>query len=109
MKQGFMIIGKCLGSRQLQSVDKYAGEVRFKNEIGIGLTRPDGFGGSTQIEIMVSIRKKELFTNDLITHVKSLIGKQVMISVFPTAWQFNGKTGITYLYTDESSIEEVKI
>ena len=95
MKQGFMIVGKCLGSRQLQNVDKETGEVRFKNEIGIGLTRPDGFGGSTQIEIMVAVRKKELFTNDLITHVKNLIGKQVIISVFPTAWQFNGKTGIT--------------
>nr|DAO94440.1 MAG TPA: Putative Gamma DNA binding protein G5P [Inoviridae sp.] len=29
MKQGFMIVGKCLGSRQLQNVDKDTGEVRY--------------------------------------------------------------------------------
>ena len=109
MRTGFYIVGKLLGQKASSFTNRETGEVKERHTLGIQLQEPDGFGGSTQIEIMVAVRKKELFTNDLITHVKNLIGKQVMISVFPTAWQFNGKTGITYLYTDESSIEEVKI
>lgn len=108
MKQGFFIIGKMLGSRQIQNIDKSSGEVKFKNEIGLGIQRSDGFGGTTQTEVKVSIRKQELFTNELITNCRNLTGKLVKIGVYPVAWEFNGKSGISYLFNDESTIEEVK-
>lgn len=103
MKQGIAIIGKFLGSRQTVTQD---GNV--KNELGIGIVRPDGFGGSTQVEFIVSVRKKELFNNEFIMRVKNFIGKQVIVGVYPSAWEFNGKTGISYVFNSESYIDEVK-
>lgn len=108
MNQGFFIIGKCLGSRQISNVDRQTGEVKYKNEIGIGILRDDGFGGTTQTEIKVSVRKPELFTNELITQCRNLTGKLVKIGVFPSAWGFNDRTGISYIYNEQSTIEEIK-
>ncbi|HDR1854066.1 TPA: DNA-binding protein [Pasteurella multocida] len=108
MEQGFYIVGKMLGSRQLKNVDNSTGELKFKNQIGIGLVRSDGFGGTTQNEISITVSKNELFTNELITNCRNLTGKLVKIAVYPMAWSFKDKTGISYYYNDHSSIEEVK-
>ncbi|MDP8163496.1 DNA-binding protein [Pasteurella skyensis] len=109
MKNGFYVVGKCLGSRQLKNVDDTTGEIKFKNEIGIGIARPDGFGGTTQTEIKISVRDKDLFTNELVEKVQKLMGKTVIVQVYPSAWGFNGKTGISYIFNSESTIEELKI
>ncbi|HDR1901863.1 TPA: single-stranded DNA-binding protein [Pasteurella multocida] len=108
MKHGFYMVGKMLGSRQLQNIDKSTGEVKFKNQIGIGVMRSDGFGGTTQDEILITVSKNELFTNELITSCKNLTGKLVKISVYPMPWSFNSKNGISYYYNEHSFIEEVK-
>lgn len=103
MKQGLAIIGKCLGSRQTVTQDGIV-----KNEFGVGVVRPDGFGGTTQVEFIISVRKKDLFNNELVMKIKNLIGKQVIVGVYPSAWEFNGKTGISYVFNSESYIDEFK-
>ncbi|MDK6338152.1 DNA-binding protein [Escherichia coli] len=100
---GLFVKGKMLGSRQRNKMNSDL----VYNEIGVGMEKPDGFGGTKTEQLIIRV-SSSLVKAGVMNQANSLIGKLVQIPVYAKAWSFDGKDGITYNLSNDGGISEIK-
>ena len=108
MRTGFYIIGKLLGCRTVENVDRIIGQVKIRHFMAVEFQEPNNYGGYNTVTQEMRVDEKA-FNTGFKNMVDGLKGKMVQILVFPREWAMdNGRTGIIYNFNENSVIDELR-
>ncbi len=103
--QGLFIRGRMLGVRQ-QSFQGRNGPMT-RNELGIAISRPNGFGGHQEEQLVIRI-PNALIQAGVGNQANSMTDKNVEIAIWVEAWAGQRGANVTYHMSNDSSIREVE-
>ncbi|MCC4266172.1 DNA-binding protein [Oceanimonas baumannii] len=103
--QGLFIRGRILGARQ-QSFNGRNGPMT-RHEIGLALSRPNGFGGHQEEQLVIRI-PSALVQAGVANQANSMVDRQVEIPVWVEAWAGQRGANVTYHLSNEGGIREVE-
>lgn len=98
------IRGKFLGARNREFANSQ-GSYSFY-EIGIENSRPDGWGGSQSVQIVIRIPKK-IVDSGILNRVSGFIGKTVEVPIWADAYVGKNGAAINY-FLESDQITEIK-
>ncbi|WP_323948284.1 DNA-binding protein [Aeromonas hydrophila] len=104
MHQGVLIRGRMLGSRQ-QNTQGRNGPIT-RHEIGIAISRSNGFGGFQEEQIVVRV-PNALAQAGIPLQANSMIDKLVEVSVWLEAWSGQRGANVTYHMSNDGVIRNV--
>jgi hypothetical protein len=102
--QGVIIRGRMLGFRQ-QSTQGRNGPIT-RHEIGIAVSRSNGFGGFQEEQIVVRV-PNALAQSGVSVKANSLIDKVVEVPVWLEAWSGQRGANVTYHMSNDGIISEI--
>lgn len=106
MHQGVLIRGRMLGSRQ-QNTQGRNGPIT-RHEIGIAISRSNGFGGFQEEQIVVRVPNALAQAQAGIPlQANSMIDKLVEVPVWLEAWSGQHGANVTYHMSNDGAIRNV--
>ena len=102
--QGVIVRGRMLGSRQQQTQGKNGPVTR--HEIGIAISRSNGFGGFQEEQIVIRV-PNALAQAGIPLQANSMIDKVVEIPVWLEAWSGQRGANVTYHMSNDAALREV--
>ncbi|MCS3456002.1 hypothetical protein M2366_002083 [Aeromonas sp. BIGb0405] len=102
--QGVIVRGRMLGSRQQQTQGKNGPVTR--HEIGIAISRSNGFGGFQEEQIVIRV-PNALAQSGIPLQANSMTDKLVEIPVWLEAWSGQRGANVTYHMSNDAALREV--
>ncbi len=102
--QGVIVRGRMLGSRQQQTQGKNGPVTR--HEIGIAISRSNGFGGFQEEQIVIRV-PNALAQAGIPLQANSMIDKLVEVPVWLEAWSGQRGANVTYHMSNDGAIRNV--